>query len=71
MAIKTDAEIGAKIRVDISSVELKVNETIEKVRVILVPEIKNSDTGAVFSRGGKGFELNKYNLDDEELNDSW
>jgi len=68
---KTDAEIGAKVRADVSSIALASNEVIQKIRVIIVPEIKNNDSGAVFSRGGKGFELNKYNLGDEELNDSW
>lgn len=68
---KTDAEIGAKVRADVSSMELAANEVIQKVKVIIVPEIKNNDSGAVFSRGGKGFELDKYNLSDEKLNDLW
>jgi len=71
MAAKTDAEIGNKVRTQIAGLTLGDNEEITKVKIITVVEVKNTVSNFTFTKGAKGSELNKYNADDEELNDLW
>ena len=71
MAKKTDEQIGNAIRTNVSAIILADNEEVQNVKIIMVATVKNTDSQATYTKGGKGIELNKYDATDEELNDLW
>lgn len=71
MAKKTDQEVGKQIRDAIGSITLSENEVISTVNVILIAQVKNTQTGAVVPKGSTGLDITDYSGTSEDIKKKW
>lgn len=71
MAKKTDAEIGQMIRNAIAAITLNNTEIVQDVKVIVIVNVKNTETNNIYTKGAKGRKFVNYNQDNEEIQIEW